>query len=109
MARTELKNVSLPTRQLANDIIDRVARYYGFGRARLLKGGDWSRSREISWARHVCVWAVAPVLEYAWTAMTPIFQRDHSTLVNSNAVVEHEIDIGTARGNLAATTPWEIK
>ena len=48
------------------------------------------RSKEIAFARHVCVYLIREITEMSLPNIGKIFGRDHTTIINSIEKIEHK-------------------
>ena len=83
----ELTPSNEPVAQTVDRIIARVSANYGLTPADIKSR---KKTKEIANARHICIYIIRNITDLSLPAIGRIFDRDHSTVMSSLAVIEEE-------------------
>ncbi len=83
----ELTAGNEPVSQVVDRIIAKVSGNYGLTPADIKSR---KKTKEIATARHICIYIIRSITDMSLPAIGKIFDRDHSTVMASLAVIENE-------------------
>ena len=87
-------------------ILEKVAKKYGVS-TEDIRGSK--RTKEIAWARHISIYLIRKLTDMSLPQIGKIFNRDHTTVINSLKTIEKELGSNSITDIDIADLTKEIK
>lgn len=85
---SELLGGAEPISVTVEKIFSSVYQHYGIKKEDLISS---KRNKEIAYARHICIYLIREVTEMSLPNIAKIFNRDHSTIMNSIDTIQRKV------------------